>query len=143
MITREELKGHWNEIRGRIKDRWQQLTDDDLRQAEGSTEELIGVIQRTTGEGVEQISNFLNTMALIGGEQVGSVAHQVAETAQHYAHEATKFAEEGYQNASQHLQDRVHQAEDLVRKRPVESVAVAFGVGVVAGVLVALVMRSR
>jgi uncharacterized protein YjbJ (UPF0337 family) len=30
MITREELKGHWNEIRGRIKDRWQQLTDDDL-----------------------------------------------------------------------------------------------------------------
>lgn len=143
MITREELKGHWNEIRGRIKDRWQQLTDDDLRQAEGSTEQLIGAIQRTTGEGVEQISSFLNTMALNGGEQAGNVTHQVAETVEHYAQEATRFVEEGYQNASQHLRDGVHQAEDLVRKRPVESVAVAFGVGVVAGVLVALVLRSR
>ena len=37
----------------------------------------------------------------------------------------------------------VHQAENLVRKRPVESVAVAFSVGVVAGVLAALVLRSR
>jgi ElaB/YqjD/DUF883 family membrane-anchored ribosome-binding protein len=62
---------------------------------------------------------------------------------QHYTQEATRFVEEGYQNASQQLRDGVHQAEDLVRKRPVESVAVAFGVGIVAGVLVALVLRSR
>jgi len=34
MITREELKGRWNEIRGQIKQKWGQLTDDDLRQAE-------------------------------------------------------------------------------------------------------------
>jgi ElaB/YqjD/DUF883 family membrane-anchored ribosome-binding protein len=51
--------------------------------------------------------------------------------------------EEGCQNASQQLRDAVHRAEDLVRTRPAESVAIAFGVGVVAGVLAALVLRSR
>lgn len=150
MITREELKGRWNEIRGQIKEKWGQLTDDDLRQAEGNTDQLIGLIQRKTGEGREQITRFFDNMMKEGGDgatdvmgQAGQVMNQATESAQKYAQDASKYVQEGYQQASKSVQEGMHQAEETVRQRPVESLAVAFGTGVITGLLVALVMRSR
>jgi len=157
MITREELKGRWNEIRGQIKQKWGQLTDDDLRQAEGNTDQLIGLIQRKTGEGREQISRFFDNMTKEAGDkatdvmgQAGQMVNQAAETAQRYAQDAGKYAQEagkyvqeGYEQASKSVQEGFHQAEETVRSRPVESLAVAFGTGVITGLLVALVVRSR
>jgi len=150
MITREELKGRWNEIRGQIKEKWGQLTDDDLRQAEGNTDQLIGLIQRKTGEGREQISRFFDSVMKEGGDkatdmmgQAGQAMNQAAETVQRYAQDASKYAQEGYQQATRSVQEGVHQAEETVRSRPVESLAVAFGTGVITGLLVALVVRSR
>jgi len=157
MITREELKGHWNELRGQIKEKWGQLTDDELRQAEGNTDQLIGLIQRKTGEGREQITKFFDSFMQNAGEasatmvgQAGQMMNQAAETAQRYAQDAGKYAQEagkymqeGYQQASRSVQDGMQQAEETVRSRPVESLAVAFGTGVITGVLLAIVMRSR
>jgi uncharacterized protein YjbJ (UPF0337 family) len=157
MITREELKGRWNEIRGQIKQKWGQLTDDDLRQAEGNTDQLIGLIQRKTGEGREQISRFFDNFAREAGDkatdvmgQAGQMVNQAAETAQRYAQDAGKYAQEagkymqdGYEQATRTVQEGYHQAEETVRNRPVESLAVAFGTGVITGLLVALVVRSR
>ena len=150
MITREELKGRWNEIRGQIKEKWGQLTDDDLRQAEGNTDQLIGLIQRKTGEGREQISKFFDNFTRETGDratdvmgQAGQAMNQAAESVQRYAQDAGKYAQEGYQQASRSVQEGLHQAEETVRQKPVESLAVAFGTGVITGLLVALVMRSR
>lgn len=157
MITREELKGRWNEIRGQIKEKWGQLTDDDLRQAEGNTDQLIGLIQRKTGEGREQISRFFDDFTREAGDkatdvmgQAGQAMNQAAESVQRYAQDAGKYAQDaskyvqdGYQQASRTVQEGLHQAEDTVRQRPVESLAVAFGTGVITGLLVALVVRSR
>jgi len=156
MITRDELKGRWNEIRGRIKEKWGQLTDDELRQTEGNTDQLIGLIQRKTGEGREQITRFFDTLTSQAAEKGNDMAHQAedmmnqagetvqryAQDAQKYAQDAQKYIQDGYQQASRQMQDGVHQAEEVVRSRPVESLAVAFGTGVITGVLVALVMRS-
>jgi len=150
MITREELKGRWNEIRGQIKQKWGQLTDDDLKQAEGNTDQLIGLIQRKTGEGREQISRFFDNFTKEVGDkatdvmgQASQTAQQAAETVQRYAGDAQKYVQEGYEQASRSVQEGMHQAEETVRKRPVESLAVAFGTGVITGLLVALVMRQR
>jgi uncharacterized protein YjbJ (UPF0337 family)/ElaB/YqjD/DUF883 family membrane-anchored ribosome-binding protein len=148
MITREELKGRWNEIRGRIKEKWGVLTDDELHQVEGNADQLIGLIQRKTGEGREQITKFFDSITEGGnggqmGERVQQTVQQASETAQRYAHEAQRYMQDGYQQASRQVQDQMHQAEQMVRTRPVESLAAAFGAGLVTGVLVALVMRTR
>ena len=45
-----ELKGNWNIVKGRLKQRWGSLTDDDLRYVEGAEEELVGRIQKRTGQ---------------------------------------------------------------------------------------------
>lgn len=58
-MNRMQLKGNWNEVKGKLKQRWGQLTDDDLKYVEGKEDELIGRIQRRTGEAREQIERFI------------------------------------------------------------------------------------
>ena len=45
-----EIGGDWNIIKGNLKQQWAKLTDDDLQYAEGKQDELIGRIQKRTGE---------------------------------------------------------------------------------------------
>ncbi len=54
-MTKLEIKGNWNVTKGKIKQKWGQLTDDDLQYAEGKSEELLGRIQKRTGESREAV----------------------------------------------------------------------------------------
>jgi uncharacterized protein YjbJ (UPF0337 family) len=45
-----EIKGDWNIAKGKLKQKWAALTDDDLQYADGQQDELIGQIQKCTGE---------------------------------------------------------------------------------------------
>ena len=49
-MNKLEIKGDWNITKGKLKQKWAQLTDDDLQYAEGKQEELLGRIQKRTGE---------------------------------------------------------------------------------------------
>ena len=54
-----EIKGDWNIIKGRLKQKWAMLTDDDLHYVEGKQDELLGRIQKVTGETREAIEKAL------------------------------------------------------------------------------------
>ena len=54
-----EIKGNWNIISGTLKQKWGQLTDDDLQYSEGMLEELVGRIQKRTGETREAIEKAI------------------------------------------------------------------------------------
>jgi len=54
-----ELKGNWNVLKGKLKQSWDSLTDDDLAYQEGKSEELLGRIQKKTGQTKEQVVNWL------------------------------------------------------------------------------------
>jgi len=54
-MTTLELKGDWNITKGKLKQKWATLTDDDLQFAEGRSEELLGRIQKRTGETREAV----------------------------------------------------------------------------------------
>lgn len=49
------LKGNWNELKGKIKQAWGDLTDDDLAYEEGQEDELYGRIQQKTGQTKDEI----------------------------------------------------------------------------------------
>ena len=49
-MNKLEIKGNWNVIKGKLKQKWARLTDDDLQYVEGREEELFGRIQKRTGE---------------------------------------------------------------------------------------------
>jgi len=54
-MTTLEAKGDWNIIKGKLKQKWAKLTDDDLQFVEGKQEELFGRIQKRTGETREAV----------------------------------------------------------------------------------------
>ena len=49
------IKGTWNELKGKLKQKWSQLTDDDLEYGEGKADEMIGRIQQKTGKTNDEI----------------------------------------------------------------------------------------
>lgn len=54
-----EIKGRWNELKGKLKQKYSELTDDDLTYEEGKEDELLGVLQRKTGESRDALIKFL------------------------------------------------------------------------------------
>jgi uncharacterized protein YjbJ (UPF0337 family) len=51
-----KLKGNWNETKGKLKQRFADLTDDDLAYLEGKTDEMVGYLQKKTGETRDNIA---------------------------------------------------------------------------------------
>jgi uncharacterized protein YjbJ (UPF0337 family) len=48
-MNEDTLKGQWTQIKGRVREQWGRLTDDDVNQIEGQSEQLIGRIQERYG----------------------------------------------------------------------------------------------
>lgn len=57
------LKGKWKQVRGKVKERWGELTDDELDQVEGKSAKLVGLLQEKYGytkeEAEAKVSEFL------------------------------------------------------------------------------------
>ena len=65
-MNSEILKGKWNELKGSVQEQWGKLTNDDLDQAEGNRDQLIGRIQQRYGmardEAEREVDKFLNNL---------------------------------------------------------------------------------
>ena len=55
MSTKLEIKGNWNEVKGKLKQKYGQLTDDDLVFSEGKDDELLGRLQKRLGQTKEDL----------------------------------------------------------------------------------------
>ncbi|MES2512937.1 MAG: CsbD family protein [Bacteroidota bacterium] len=54
-----KLKGNWNELKGKIKQQYGELTDDDLVYEEGKDDELVGRIQKKIGKTKDQVIEWI------------------------------------------------------------------------------------
>jgi uncharacterized protein YjbJ (UPF0337 family) len=57
-----ELRGNWNELKGKLKQQFAELTDDDLLYEEGREEELIGRLQKKLGKTDREIRDTLRNL---------------------------------------------------------------------------------
>ena len=64
MINEHQLRGNWLQFKGKVKERWGKLTDDDLDIIEGRQEQLIGKLEQRYGiakeEAERQFKEFLD-----------------------------------------------------------------------------------
>ena len=139
MVNAQVLQGQWNQIRGELKKRWAQLTDDDLRFNNGNIDQLVGKIQQRTGEAREAIEQFLSEAASQGAGAVSQAAGQFGQ----YARYAGDQVREGYNRISDQFGRGYEYSQDMVRENPGRAIATAFGVGVLLGVVVGMALRSR
>ena len=54
-MNKLQFKGNWNEVKGKLKQRYGQLTDDDLAFTEGKEDELLGRLQHRLGQTKDEI----------------------------------------------------------------------------------------
>ncbi|MDX1945035.1 MAG: CsbD family protein [Pirellulaceae bacterium] len=139
MVNQQTLRGNWNEIKGRIRSKWGQLTGDDLQAFDGNVDQLVGTIQRKTGEARGTIEHYLEELTSNGASTLG----QAAESVRDYAQQAAGAMQESTKKAAETMRHGYEEAEKMVRERPGESIAVCFGVGMVVGVLLGLTLRGR
>ena len=139
MTNQQILEGDWNEIKGKLRQRWGQLTDDDLPQIRGDAEQVIGAIQRKTGEAREAIERYLQEVSGSAASAIGTAAETVSD----YAQQASEAVQHSVKQAADQVRAGYNEAERFVRDRPGESLLVCFGVGLITGVVIALVVRSR
>ncbi|GAA5131229.1 CsbD family protein [Luteolibacter yonseiensis] len=61
-MTKLEIKGTWNETKGKLKQKYADLTDDDLLFEEGKEDELLGRLQKKTGQTKEEIRDAISKL---------------------------------------------------------------------------------
>jgi len=60
--TTDRIKGEWNQVKGKVKQQYAELTDDDLKMVEGKRDELIGKIQEKTGKAKSEVTSFIDSL---------------------------------------------------------------------------------
>jgi len=54
-------KGKWNEIKGKVKEQWGDLTDDEIDRIEGRRDQLVGIIQQRYGKARDEVEREVET----------------------------------------------------------------------------------
>ena len=75
-MNQDQAKGRWEQLKGRAKKAWGELTDDDFKKAEGSMDKLYGVIQEKVGDTEEAIRTKLDGLHQVTGKAHRRLAHK-------------------------------------------------------------------
>ena len=59
----DQIEGNWKEFKGKVQEKWGQLTDDDLDEAAGRRDQLIGRLQKRYGWQRAQAERALDELA--------------------------------------------------------------------------------
>lgn len=59
-MSNDRLQGKWQQLKGKIKQQWGELTDDEVTKLDGKTDSLIGVLQERYGKAKESIAQEVN-----------------------------------------------------------------------------------
>lgn len=61
-MNKLEFRGNWNELKGKLKKQYAQLTDDDLKYEEGREDELLGKLQKKLGKTDREVREMLRDL---------------------------------------------------------------------------------
>jgi uncharacterized protein YjbJ (UPF0337 family) len=61
-MNKDQMDGAWEQVKGKAKRVWGELTDDDFKKADGSTDKLFGIIQQKFGDTKESIKKKIEAL---------------------------------------------------------------------------------
>jgi len=68
-MNEDTLKGQWTQIKGRVREQWGKLTDDDITRIEGKSEQLVGRLQERYGWAKEdaqrEVDDWMRTQSSV------------------------------------------------------------------------------
>ena len=135
------VEGDWKQMRGKVKEQWGRLTDDDLTSIRGRKDQLEGKIQERYGYAKDrartEIDEWYRSTAFAKDGDSGELADEI-EAIRMDIQNLTSTVGRIANNQLGHAQDRALEAlgnvEDAVRQNPATAVAIAASVGFLFGV---------
>lgn len=100
---------------------------------------LVRTIRKKTGDEREHVERFLAELA----ENTGSAAHQAVAAVSPYAQRVAAKAQDVALDVADAARAGAARTSQAVRHRPVESLAITFAAGLVTGMLLGLLLRSK
>ncbi len=79
MINEETLKGKWNEIKGEIRTKWGNLTEDELEKSKGNMTSIAGLIQQRYGESKERVEEVLQKVLARFSEKTEKLKNEMRD----------------------------------------------------------------
>lgn len=128
MSNQAYLQENWDTIKEKLREKWRVLTDDDLDASKGDLRQLVGTIQRKTGEASDSVEKFCGQMLSSGN----TAFHQAGESIRSGAREADASIRRTYA-----------EMESAVRHRPASSIAIGLAVGVLTGLTLSMLLRRK
>ena len=138
MLNAQEVRGQWDKLRGKIKQKWGQLTDDDLQIVGCNIDELVGRIHEKTGVAREQVEKFIGDLA----SGTSSTVEQARDAAMGFASQAAGRMRESYDEMGGRVREGYERVGERVRENPGQSMLAVFGMGVITGVVLGIMLRS-
>jgi uncharacterized protein YjbJ (UPF0337 family)/ElaB/YqjD/DUF883 family membrane-anchored ribosome-binding protein len=150
-MTTSQLKVQWTGLKGKLKQHYGQLTDDDLVFAEGEGEELLSRLQERLGVSRGELDSKLDDLAATGVDKFeqgkataedlsaqiqakgSEVADRLVNGATDVADEVKSRSAETFEATRRRARGLWEDGEDYVRANPRESLVVAAIAGFVAG----------
>lgn len=139
MVSREQLMGNWNGVVRSIKEKFGDFNKEELARVEGNFDQLVSLVQKKSGQTKEQVSEWISEAC----ETAGTTYNQVANRTAQYVDAAGEVIRENYDRVATEARKGVDYTSHSVSRRPLESMAIAIGAGLIAGVVLGVSMASR
>jgi uncharacterized protein YjbJ (UPF0337 family) len=129
------LEGNWKQLRGKAKERWGKLTDDDLTAISGRRDQLEGKIQERYGYAKSQarreIEDWYRSTESHLVDEIDNIRTELQRLASSVGHIANKQIDRAQVGAT----EAAREAEAAITRNPLTAIAIAVGLGFLIGIL--------
>jgi uncharacterized protein YjbJ (UPF0337 family) len=129
------VEGDWKQMKGRVKERWGKLTDDDLTAIAGRRDQLEGMIQERYGYARERARNEIEDWYRSMESNLAEQIELLRSGMQNLSSIVERIAKEQIPRARSRATEALNDAEEAVKRNPLVVVAIALGLGLLIGVL--------
>ena len=130
-----QVEGNWKQIKGRVKERWGKLTNDDLTAIAGRRDRLDGMIQERYGYARErlrkEIADWHGSLVSSREEKIASLRSGIPTLSS----SDERIADEQLAHTRSTAEKALNDAEEAFRRNPLVVIAVALGLGFLIGML--------
>lgn len=137
------IENRWKSIRDQVSGRWPQLSADDLKQIGGDSRKLVALVHQRTGQSLPEIENGIDEIAASSGGLMSRIASSVSQTVSAATAAVSERATATYDRSAEMIGDRYESVCESVQRSPTRNVCIVFGVGLMAGLLLASSSRFR
>ena len=130
----DRLEGDWKQLRGKVKERWGKLTDDDLTAISGRRAQLEGKIQERYGYAKSQARREIEDRYRSTESHLADEIDNIRTEIQSLASSVRRIANKQIGRAQVRATEAAHDVEAAITRNPLTAVAIAVGLGFLFGV---------